>query len=124
MGLATIGLVEENTKEKVIYGKPVFPQFVSFPPTPVSVTVVSRHSTIMPVNRIQDELEKWNGWIANCELVKRVALGIAWVPGYIWKNLGFATARSEMRQTGEDTNISIPSSNFEVPDPNVGWERN
>ncbi|XP_063937821.1 uncharacterized protein LOC108195753 isoform X3 [Daucus carota subsp. sativus] len=73
---------------------------------------------------IQDELEKWNGWIANCELVKRVALGIAWVPGYIWKNLGFATARSEMRQTGEDTNISIPSSNFEVPDPNVGWERN
>ena len=46
------------------------------------MTVVSRHSTIMPVNRIQDELEKWNGWIANCELVKRVALGIAWVPGF------------------------------------------
>ena len=53
-----------------------------------------------------------------------LGLSVNFGSGYIWKNLGFATARSEMRQTGEDTNISIPSSNFEVPDPNVGWERN
>lgn len=44
--------------------------------------------------------------------------------GYIWKILGLSTAHGDIRQIGDDPNIIIPGNNLEVPDPDVGWERN
>ncbi|KAL1808192.1 hypothetical protein DCAR_0727601 [Daucus carota subsp. sativus] len=121
--------VNKNTKEtrsvRILAGfssQPFLLRSVRFTLTPVCVSTLRSHLTRMPV--IQDEHEKCNSWLTSCELVNRVALGIASVPGYIWKILGLSTAHGDIRQIGDDPNIIIPGNNLEVPDPDVGWERN